>query len=316
MLLHLLSAMTCLVDAGAAMPDKSSAGFSREVYESALTRLEENYRNVRATGIVERADYEARNVHWILGDAFQSEITYPEVRVGVLQTTPRVLVRNEGGEELFKLGRDRLDGPFYIAGLGSDLQGDVVRFHRRYCKTLSLAATHVFDYSMRELLADPTVVWRGASASKSDNDSEGRVAVVVDVSAKKEYFQKLLIHFDPGAGWVISDYELKHVAAGEGDLSATFIGKVKYGVFGADEVRFPETVSIEMEEPSRERELIVRWALNDVQFGRVVEEQFSLAHYGLGAKKFDASQRRIPWLLVINVIVMVICGAYLAFRKR
>jgi hypothetical protein len=308
--------MACLLAAGPAMAGEGGTRFSRELYEQALTQLEQLYRNVRATGLVQRADYEAGNVHWILDDAFQSEITYPDVRTGALQNTPRILVRNEGGAELFKLARDRQDSPFYIAGLGSDLQGDVVRFHRRYCRTLTLAATHIFDYSMRELLEDPDVLWRVGSAPGIDNDADGRVTVVLDISAKKGYFQEILVRFDPNTGWLITDYELKHVATAEGDSPATFLGTVKYGLIGPEKVRFPETVSIELEEPSRERERIVRWTLKDVQFGGVVAEQFSLDHFGLGAKKFDASGRRIPWFLIINVMMVLICGGYLAFRRR
>jgi len=286
----------------------------RKVYSEALDMLELKYRNCHTVGTQVRPGFTATVEHLVLDGALQTWTHYPDDRATIreLANHPALYVRSKSDDIMFKVGRNTAESEFYIVGLGDSLRGDVERSQGILSAPMSLAATHIPFYSMREFIADPNVK---VVKVQEIALAERLMQADFDLSARREYLQKGSIWFRPDSGWVIDHYEL---ASKEGDAGTEFYyGRVEYDEFETGTILFPRSVDIEFANRNEARHMFAKWSLANVKFNTVDKTMFTLEHFGLGNRDLIAAQNQpLPWLAIVSALVLLVSAGYLTMRRK
>ncbi|MEP3479102.1 MAG: hypothetical protein ABJZ55_07645 [Fuerstiella sp.] len=121
-------------------------------YRPALKTLEARFGNFTCRAAHKRSTYDAIVDYAVDGAHFLSAQHYSTDVKARPAEYPQIHVRSESPDGTYELSKENEAAAFFISGIGSSNDEVLRRYHRRYNKPVSLAATHVFDVSMNTLI--------------------------------------------------------------------------------------------------------------------------------------------------------------------
>ena len=285
-------------------------------YQPALERLAQRFSNFTATATHERIDYTASVKYFRKGNSFQSWQTYDVDAEKRPPKYPLIHVRSENEANKFELSKWSSSGDFTLTGFGPLKKEQLTRYHRRYNKTIALAAFHVFDISMLDLMAHEgsTLV---SGATKLSPSGEKLVEFVFDVDERLSSFQTVHVDLLPDRDWIIDSYgvEFSH-DYGKGVEIAEYAGKIEYELDGIAGYEVPESILIEVNQGGSDPILVVGASIDYDFSGSVTDNQFTLENFGLGSEESHPGPLKLFFLINFIVVAAFVIIFFLIRRRK
>ncbi|MFN5050094.1 MAG: hypothetical protein ACK5A1_08860 [Planctomyces sp.] len=270
-------------------------------YRPALKTLEERFANFTCRAAHKRPTYDAIVEYAVDGAHFLSAQHYSTDVKARPAGYPQVHVRSESPDGTYELSKENEAAAFFISGIGPSNDEVLRRYHRRYNKPVSLAATHVFDVSMNTLINSKDAKLLRASASTRQNRDTVTVEFALDHTIFR--FHRALVTFEPSRTYRVVAYKLFYSAdPSDGKQNvAVYSGDVEYEKYPFGEFDVPSKVEIRVDEGQR-RTVIEFATVDNFEFNSVKEDRFPASAFGIPnathaypyvAGKFDLSPSRI-----------------------
>ncbi|MCA9038294.1 MAG: hypothetical protein KDA91_24380 [Planctomycetaceae bacterium] len=202
-------------------------------------------------------------------------------------------MRSESPDGTYELSKENEAAAFFISGIGPSNDEVLKRYHRRYNKPVSLAATHVFDVSMNTLINSKNAkLLRAFTATRQNRDT---VTAEFELDHTIFRFHRALITFEPSHTYQVVAYKLFYSAdpSDEKQNVAVYSGDVEYEEYPMGGFDVPSKVEIRVDEGQR-RTVIEFATVDNFQFNGVKEDRFQPSAFGIAnatlAYSFEAGE--------------------------
>lgn len=248
-------------------------------YRPALKTLEERYANFTCRAVHKRPSYDAMVEYAADGLSFLSVQNYgtdPNTRP---MGYPQTHVRSESPAGSFELSKQNGAAEFFISGLGSSNEEVLKRYHRRYNKPVALAATHIFDVSMKTLINSENAKLIRASSSAR----QGRDVVIVEFELDRAMFRshRARVSVQPSRDYQVVAYELFYSAdPSENESVVVYSADIEYQNDPKAACDVPSNVVIRVDDGKR-RTVLEAATVDNYRFRSVTEDRFQPSAFGI-----------------------------------
>ncbi len=270
----------CKADSTGLEVPADAAAFRAE-YQNALCVLSSELAEFEAIVHHIRPGHEATVQYFVDGDAFQSIQVYDAELARRPKGYPISIIRSESANTVFELSQRESGSQYSIAGLGAESEEGIRRYQRRYNKPIVLAATHLLDRPVSQIVESPSA--RLVALTSLENRDERQVLVEFDLDQDQFCFRRAKLYLLPDSGWRLRSYELYFDEEyASGPVTTVYRGSIEYAAAPTDGFLIPAHVKITATQDGMEAVVVEDATVTVFRRAAVDPARFTLDFYGLG----------------------------------